>query len=60
LWQEMHGQGIVRNPSQDSLQAYIKRVTGLDSPEWLSSEQASKLIESLKKWQQRVLNGKPA
>lgn len=60
LWQQMHSSGIVRDPSRNSLNAYIKRVTGVESPEWLSSDQSSKLIEGLKSWQKRVQNGKPA
>jgi phage gp16-like protein len=54
LWLEMHAQGIVRNPSEASLAAYIKRLTGVDALQWLSSEQAAGVIEALKKWQQRV------
>lgn len=54
LWLEMHGQGIVRNPSEASLAAYVKRLTGIDALQWLSTEEASTVIETLKKWQKRV------
>jgi phage gp16-like protein len=57
LWLEMHGQGIVRNPSEASMAAYVKRLTGVDALQWLTTEQASGVIEALKKWQKRV-NGK--
>ncbi|HEY8037962.1 MAG TPA: regulatory protein GemA [Methylobacter sp.] len=53
LWLEMHNQGIVRNPSEASLAAYVKRLKGVDALQWLSSEQASGVIEALKKWQAR-------
>lgn len=58
LWLEMHSQGIVRNPSEASLAAYVKRLKGVEALQWLSSEQASDVIEALKKWQARCT--KPA
>lgn len=54
LWLEMHGQGIVKNSSEASLCAYVKRLTKVDALQWLSTAQASTVIESLKKWQGRV------
>jgi phage gp16-like protein len=54
LWLEMHGQGIVKNSSESSLCAYVKRLTKVDALQWLSTAQASMVIESLKKWQGRV------
>lgn len=54
LWLDLHEQGIVRNPSEASLNAYVKRLTNVDALQWLTTEQASGVIEALKKWQQRV------
>lgn len=54
LWLDMHDQCIVRNPSEASLAAYVKRLTGVEALQWLDSKQASGVIEALKKWQQRV------
>ncbi|MDD1606904.1 MAG: regulatory protein GemA [Methylococcaceae bacterium] len=54
LWLEMHGQGIVKNPSEASLCAYVKRMTKVDALQWLSVDQASMVIEGLKKWQVRI------
>lgn len=54
LWLEMHGQGIVKNPSEASLCAYVKRMMKVDALQWLSTAQASVVIESLKKWQARA------
>lgn len=53
LWLEMHNQGIVRNPSEASLALYVKRLKGVDALQWLTSQQASGVIEALKKWQAR-------
>ncbi len=54
LWLDMHKQGIVRNPAEASLAAYVKRLTNVDALQWLDTQQASGVIEALKKWQQRV------
>lgn len=50
LWLELHNAGKVRNPAEESLAAYVKRTTGIDALQWLSTEQASAVIEQLKKW----------
>jgi phage gp16-like protein len=54
LWLEMHDQGIVRDPSESSLANYVKRLAGVEALQWLSTRQASGVIEALKKWQKRV------
>jgi phage gp16-like protein len=54
LWLEMHGQGIVRDPSEASLANYVKRLMGVEALQWLTTEQASGVIEALKKWRQRI------
>ena len=53
LWLEMHNDGIVRNPSEASLAAYVKRLNGIEALQWLDTRQASGVIEALKKWQAR-------
>jgi len=50
LWLELHNAGKVRNPAEESLAAYVKRATKIDALQWLSTEQASAIIEQLKKW----------
>lgn len=50
LWLELHAAGKVRDPSEPSLLAYVKRQTGRDGIDWLSNAQASNVIESLKRW----------
>lgn len=53
LWLDMHAAGIVINPSEAALASYVKRMTGKDALQFISSAQASKVIEELKKWQAR-------
>lgn len=60
LWLEMHAQGIVKAPGEASLAAYVKRLTKVDALQWLSTDQASTVIETLKKWQRRELAKKAA
>lgn len=62
LWLEMHNQGIVRNPSEASLNTYVKRLTNIEALQWLTTKQASGVIEALKNWQGRInksVHGEP-
>ncbi|AIA72716.1 putative phage regluatory protein [Pectobacterium atrosepticum SCRI1043] len=54
LWLEMADAGIIRDRSEAALARWVKRETGVDSLQWLNSEQASIIIEKLKQWQRRV------
>lgn len=54
LWLEMANAGIIRDRSEAALARWVKRETGVDSMQWLNSEQASVIIEKLKQWQRRV------
>ncbi|HHE3720900.1 regulatory protein GemA [Pasteurella multocida] len=62
-WLEMYSQGIIRNSSEDALNAYVAKIAKNkdDQPiqfvSWLDNEQATKVLERLKKWQQRELGG---
>ncbi|ECU9383706.1 regulatory protein GemA [Salmonella enterica subsp. enterica serovar Newport] len=58
LWLEMYSSGIVRDSGEAALQAWVKRETGVDRLQWLEPEQASRCIESLKKWQKRFSAGR--
>lgn len=57
LWIEMHQQGIVKNASEAALRAYIKRMTGgeFEAPQFCDNLTAQRVIEALKRWQNRVL-----
>jgi len=57
LWLELHQMGRVRNPSEASLAAYVKRQTRVEALQWLSTEQAGRVIEALKKWRDRPDGG---
>lgn len=50
LWLELHTAGKVRNPDESALAAFVKRQTKVEALQWLSSTQASAVIEELKKW----------
>jgi len=50
LWLELNQAGLVRDPSEAALAVYVKRQTKVEALQWLNSEQASKVIEALKKW----------
>ncbi|NLA89840.1 MAG: regulatory protein GemA [Alcaligenaceae bacterium] len=54
LWLELHEKGAVRNPSEYSLSRYVKRITGNDALQWTTVEQKSIIIETLKKWLNRI------
>jgi phage gp16-like protein len=55
LWLFLHQLGAVKNPSEEALAAYIKRIAGVDALQWISGAQAERLIESMKKWAMRFL-----
>jgi len=55
LWLFLHRLGVVTNPSEAALAAYVKRLTGVDALQWTDGAQADRLIESLKKWGMRFL-----
>lgn len=59
LWLEMADAGIVRDRSEQALARWVKRETGVSALRWLSNEQASHVIEKLKKWQHRATGRKP-
>ena len=54
LWLELHRLGAVRSPSELSLARFVSRMTGVDYQGWLSVDDASRVIEHLKKWKKRV------
>ncbi|RLM25355.1 hypothetical protein BIY29_07495 [Brenneria alni] len=51
---EMADAGIILDRSEAALARWAKRETGIDSLQWLSSQQASVIIEKLKQWQRRT------
>ncbi len=55
LWLFLNHLGVVKDPSEAALAAYVKRIARVDALQWIDGEQAETLIESLKKWAMRFL-----
>ncbi len=54
LWLALHDQGEVRDPSEEVLGKFVIKMTGVQALQWLRGDQASQVIENLKKWQRRM------
>ena len=50
IWITMYQNGLVRSGSDQSMQAYVKRMTGVDNLKWCLAADLNKLIEALKKY----------
>ncbi|WP_073652195.1 gp16 family protein [Pseudomonas aeruginosa] len=57
LWLFLHQLGVVKNPSEEALAAYVKRIAKVDALQWTNGDQTEALIETLKKWAMRYLPG---
>lgn len=62
IWITMAQDGFVRDGSEDGLGSYIKRMTtnsnggvGIQRLDWLTSAQAERVLEALKKWHIRLM-----
>ncbi|WP_282093057.1 gp16 family protein [Epibacterium ulvae] len=53
LWGELKRDGIWKEKGRQSLCNFVSAQTGVDDPEWLNFDQASKVIEALKDMQKR-------
>ena len=62
-WIEMADAGIIRDRSEDGLNAFVKNIAKNAQGEpipfvnWLNNEQASIVLERLKQWQKRMIKG---
>jgi phage gp16-like protein len=54
MWLTLHGLGAVRDPSEEALVKFVSNMTGIAALQWLNVAQASRVIENLKQWQQRM------
>lgn len=54
LWYEMHDLGIVRNRSEQAINAYIRRITGEQEIEYCTIPELQLVIETLKNWIDRI------
>jgi phage gp16-like protein len=60
VWLELKTLGALRDASEGALAAYVERATGVKALQWLSADQASRVIEQLKAWRKRVSRGQVA
>lgn len=54
LWITLFEMREVRNSSETALNAYCRRMTGIDRRHWLDNKQKAVVIESLKSWVERA------
>ena len=54
LWRFLHVLGLVNNPSEQALMAYVKRISRVDDLRW-AWQDYERLIETMKKWAMRAL-----
>ena len=47
MWIDLHRRGIVRQPGDDAIQKFCKRIAKVDRVEWLSHDQAVAVITAL-------------
>src|SRR3546814_8430855 len=58
LWIELHQMGLVRNRTDQALDAFVRRLAGVDSARWLTDpEEAGKVIEALRAMKRRAEGG---
>lgn len=53
LWRQLGDDGHLRSPDRPALRAFVKRMTGVENPDWLTQAQANTVIEALKAWLER-------
>lgn len=63
IWITMKQDGLLHDGSEDALGSFIRRMTananggaGINRAEWLTSIQAERVLEALKKWHIRLMN----
>lgn len=54
LWGDLDAAGVLDDPSDRGLRAFVVRQTGVASPEFLDPKAATKVIEGLKRWLARA------
>lgn len=57
LWAELGRNGVIENPSRPALLAFVKKMTGIDQPDWLDNKQANAVVEALKAMLGRAKKG---
>jgi phage gp16-like protein len=54
LWRRLESLGGINHPGEKALASFIEHATGKDSPRRLTVREASRVIEMLKNWLERV------
>lgn len=54
LWHRLEAAGAVEHPGEEALAAFVEHATGKDDLRRLTVREASRVIEMLKKWSERV------
>lgn len=54
LWLSLYHLGEVRDPSEEALAAYVKRMSRVADPRWLTPKKADAVIKGLRGWCERV------
>lgn len=55
LWHRLEAAGAIEHPEEKALAAFLEHATGKDEPRRLTVREASRVIEMLKKWLERVM-----
>ncbi|MDD2867709.1 regulatory protein GemA [Neomegalonema sp.] len=62
LWGDMRRHDLLENPTREGLRGFVARMTATDArpdgvgdPDWLTPQDAEKVIEGLKAWRRRAL-----
>jgi phage gp16-like protein len=54
MWITLHKAGAVKNGADRAMQAFVKKITGIDNLKWCGGSECHKVIEALKAWGARM------
>lgn len=54
LWLSLYHLGEVRDPSEEAMSAYVKRMSKVDDLKWLDEKQSQKVLGGLRDWMRRA------
>jgi phage gp16-like protein len=54
LWTELHQRGAVQDVSREALRKWCRRMTGIETFDWMNDRHLDKAINSLKGWIERL------
>lgn len=50
LWRQLADLGALHDPSENGLNAFVASQTGISAPRFLPTQQANRIVETLKSW----------